>query len=321
MTVEKQIEKWMETLPYPAVAISAEKNGVSRNRLARRLLPPVSRLRGQLLSGSEDFIREMRLDGIAYTVLTLPAGEEERLFCFFEHFLPLEEAFSRAIVGKMQDFFWSLLSKEGEFDAESPVRLDRIAARVCSLRMHGENYLRLINKGEIHGTDEAKTCSLGGFFGHLHKALDAFGIPVSFRACDEVTVYSESTVLSFLVLNLIQFAHLFEAEKDLCLEVSEEGEGVRFSMEISDRGEVKSSLENLILCGKESEKILFTLPMLCVLRVCMEKGIPWSVTEREGKITFSFLMAKGEGEPALFLSDAVAPEVSELLQMIKVMFS
>lgn len=313
--------KWMEALPYPAVAISGEKNGMSRNRLARRLLPPASRLRGQLSVLDDDFMRELRLDGIVYLVLSMQMEEEGRLFCFFEHFMPLQEALSRAIVENMQDFFWTLLNKEENPDFENLIRPDQIAARMYSLRRHGENYLRLINHAEIIKGDEAKTCSLGGFFRHLHKALDACGIPVSFQTCEGVTVYSESGVLSFLVLNLIHFAHLFEAKEQLFIEVEEEGTGVRFSMKISERGLVRATLEDLILRGKENEKILHTLPMLCILRVCMEKGIPWTVDERDGKLSVSFLLAKGDEKPVLFLSDATAAEVSQLLQMVKGMFS
>lgn len=319
--MEKQMTKWTEGLPYPAITVCGEKKRMSRNRLAKRLLPPASRLRGQLSELTDDFMREMRLDGIAYLVLSMQIGENCRLFCFFEHFLPLQEALSRAIVENMQDFFWTLLKKEENPDFENLIRPEQIAARMYSLRRHGENYLRLINHAEIIGCGEAKSCCLGGFFRHLHKALDACGLSVSFRACEDMTVYSESGVLSFLVLNMIHFAHLFEAEKQLSVEVEEEGDGVRFSMKIPDCGEVRSSLEELILRGKENEKALSAMPMLCILRVCMEKGIPWTVTERSGELSLSFLIAKGDEKPVLFLSDATAAEVSELLQMVKGLFS
>lgn len=314
--MEKEIAMRMETLPYPAVAISAGENGVIRNRFARRLLPPVSRLRGRLLKLSQGFLEELRLDGITYLVLSIAVEDGALLFCFFENFLHFEEAFSRAILGKMQDFFWSLLSKEGVPDSRDAVRLDQIAARAGSLRMHGENYLRLVNRAVLSESGEAKTCSLGGFFGYLQKALESCGISVSFRVRENLTVYSESAVLSFLVLNLIHFVRLFEAREQLCLEVTEMSEGIRFRMEFSDQSEVRSSLEDLILYGKENPKLLFTMPMLCILRVCMEKGIPWSATENEGRFSFSFLLAKGDEKPILFLSDAAA-EASELLQMIR----
>ncbi len=75
------------------------------------------------------------------------------------------------------------------------------------------------------------------------------------------------------------------------------------------------------ISGEKNEKILHTLLMLCILRVCMEKGIPWTVEERDGKLSVSFLLAKGDEKPVLFLSDATAAEVSQLLQMVKGMFS
>lgn len=319
--MEKHLEKWMEALPYPAAILCDEKNGVSRNRLARRLLPPATRLRGQLADLSDEFMRELKLDGIPYLVLSVPLGENTRLFCFFQNFLPLQEAFSRAVVEGMQDFFWTLLNRKEDPATENLIRLDQISARVCSLKRHGENYLRLINNGELAELGEAETCSLDGFFRHLQKALASCDISVFFRDGEGVNVYSESAVLSYLVLNLIQFAHLFEAEKHLFVAVKEEGDGIRFSMEISDRGEVKASLEDLILRGKERETVLFTQPLFCILRVCMEKGIPWTVSECGDKLSVSFVLAKGIEKPALFLSDATAAEVSELLQMIKGMFS
>ena len=127
--------------------------------------------------------------------------------------------------------------------------------------------------------------------------------------------------LSFLVLNLIHFAHLFESKKNLFLEVAEEDGRVRFMMKIADCGAVKSSLENLILQGKSCEEILYTMPLLCILRVCMEKGVPWTVTTSEGETCVSFSLEKGSREAVMFLTDSVAEEVSELLQMIKGIFS
>lgn len=317
--MEKQMTQWLETLLCPALSVSNGKNVMCRNRLARRLLPPAARLRGQLFDFRDDFMKELLLDGVSYLVISLPL-KESQLFCFFEHFLPLQEGLSRVIVEKMQDFFWSLLCDEENENHKNVVCLDQIAARVHSLRMYGENYLRLITRAQMIENAEAKTCSLKGFFMHLSKALNVYGVPVTFCDCRDLTVFSESAVLSFLVLNLIHFAHLFESKNPLSLEVSEEDEHVRFSMKISDRGAVKSSLESLILQGKGSEELLRVLPLLCILRVCMEKGIPWNVSVLKGETCFSFSLAKGSEDAVLFLTDSVAEEVSELLQMIKGIF-
>ncbi len=319
--MREQTRKWLDTLPYPAVVTPKETGRMYRNRFARCLLPVSNRLKEELFDFGGDFIKELRLDGITYLVLALPEPDGSRVFCFFQHFLPLQEVFSRAIMEKIQDFFWTLLNKEDTLIPENAAQSDQIAARACFLRRHGDNYLRLLNTPKILEKEEAKSCSLAGFFTHLHTALAACDVGISFQFRDGATVCSESSVLSFLTLNLIHFAHLFEGERNISLNVEEEAEGVRFSVEFSDGGAVADAMENLIRYGRESDKLLNTLPMLCVLRVCMEKGIPWCIKQKSGKLSFSFLLAKGDERPALFFSDATAAEVAEFLQMVKEIFS
>ncbi|MBE6712428.1 MAG: hypothetical protein E7580_02775 [Ruminococcaceae bacterium] len=321
--MEEKTVKWMERLPYPVLALAKNGKILHRNRLAKGLLPSLSKLREILPSNSfdGDFLQEMRLDGIAYLVVRLAERDGGCLLCFFEHFLPLQEGLSRAILGKMQDFFWTLFEKEGmESFGKNGAYLDQIAARACSLRRSGDDYLRLLSNRDSF-CEEKKICSLSGFFNYLQRALDAMGIRASFRFPEHVNVLSEGEVLSYLVLNLIHFARLYEGESFVFLDVTEEGDHLRFSVEFSDGGGVASSLETLIRCGKEDEKLLCTLPMLCVLRICLDKGIPWTAERRDEKIRFSFLLSKGKEAPVLFLSDATAAEVAKLLQMVKNIFS
>lgn len=318
--MKEQMKIWMDALPYPAVVMTEGKGRLLRNRLARCLLPSSSRLNGVLSEFGDEFMRELSLDGVSYLVVAF-SEENERIFCFFEHFLPFQEVLSRAVVGKMQDFLWSLLNEEERPCLETSLFHEQISARVCSLRRHGDNYLRLLNTASILGKEEASTCSLNGFFHCLQTALLACGVGVSFEVREEATVYTESGVLSFLVLNLVHFARLFEGEENVCLDVSEETDGFRFSVTVSDEGSVADSFEKLIRYGKDGDALLNTLPLLCILRVCMEKGIPWTVKQHNGKISFSLLLAKGEKKPVLFFSDATAAEVARFLQMVQSFFS
>ncbi len=318
--MDKQFIKWLDALPYPAVAVPAGQGRPHCNRLARRLLPPLPILGDVFDCPSVDFLREVKLDGITYLVVTFSTENGDSVYCFFEHFLPFQEVLSRAIVSKMQDFFWTILNKEEHSDSENVHLLDQIAARACSLRMQGEDYLRLLNVNQILGKESPQTCCLGGFFGHLQRALEVRGIRVSFRFQEDLTVLSEGGVLSFLVLNLVHFVRLFEGERNICVVVTEEETVIRFSVEFPDDGAIASSIEEMIRYSKGSEKLLYTLPLLCILRVCLEKGIPWSLQQREEMFSFSFLLEKGEEIPVLFLSDATKSEVSRLLQMVKLFF-
>ena len=67
--MEKQMTQWLEMLPCPALSVSNEKNVMCRNRLARRLLPPAARLRGQLFDFRDGFMKELLLDGVSYLVI------------------------------------------------------------------------------------------------------------------------------------------------------------------------------------------------------------------------------------------------------------
>ncbi|MBQ3075625.1 MAG: hypothetical protein IJC26_06110 [Clostridia bacterium] len=325
MEMEEKVMKWMESLPYPAVALLPTKKGIHRNRLAKRLLPSLTQLKESLFAceqWDEEFLREIRLEDISYLVVALPETDGVRLLCFFENFLPLHEAFSRLIVGKMKDFFWTLLNEEEPFrNPGNFIHPDQVAARACSLRMHGDDYLRLLSVSEMRFSEEAKSCCLEGFFGHLQRALELRGIRIGCRFPEKSTVLSTGELLSFLVLNLVHFFRLFAGDQQIFLTATEEATGVRFSIEFTDEGDIASSLESLIRFGKGEEKSLLALPMFCVLRVCLEQGISWSVRQEGDVFSISFLLAKGDELPVLFLSDPAATEGSVLVQMTKWIFS
>ena len=322
--MEENFEKRLEALPYPAVVLPMKGKRLYRNRLARRLLPPSARIR-ELLTASrienDDVLKEIRLDSVAYLLVSFALEDGDTAFFFFEHFLPLQEALSRALVLSMKDFLWVLLEKENEAHSQNAVYLDQIAARACALRSHSDDYLRLSDASELLFEEKAQSCSLDGFFGHLKRALDVRGIPTSFSFPKGSTVLSEGAVLSYLVLNLVHFARLFEGERRVKISVQSRANDLCFSVNFSDDGAVVSSLEELICRGGVHEKLLHILPMLCILRICMEKGIPWSVSRKGNRLFFSFVLAKGIEKPVLFLSDAAAEEIAQLLQMIKTFFS
>lgn len=323
--MEQKIGKRMDALPYPAVRLSPTGKILYRNRFARCLLPPLGRLKEELrgcASLEENFLQRIRLDGIDYLAVAFADCDGERLLCFFENFLPLHEGLSRAILGKMQDFLWDLMNREKtDSEANNLIRLEHFAARACSLRANAEDYLRFLNADEVLKGEEAKSCSLSGFFGYLNRALRVRGLQVDFDFPDETTAFSEGEVLSYLVLNLVYFVRLFCGDRRVSLKVTEEGEGLRFAVCFEDDGKVEGAFETLLCREKEDETSLCILPLLCILRACREKEIPW-LAERQGNVfSFSFVLAKGEKTPVLFLSDPAAAEVLALLQMVKTIFS
>jgi len=317
--MNETLTEWLESLPYSAVAVPEEKGRVYRNRLARRLLPPPSRLTEALRVSERELLSEVCLDGIRYLVVRLPA-EKASLYCLFEHFSPLQEMLSRGLVGRMQNFLWDLMDREEKGEPCASLSPDQIAARARSLRMHSDGYLRLLNVGEHLKDKERATCCLDGFFGYLQRALSACDVSASFRFREGCAVVTTGEELSFLVLNLIHLAHLFETERSACLEAREEESGVRFSIEFRDGGAVASSLEEMIRFGKSGEGLLCSIPLLCVLRVCLERGIPWSVRRNGENLACSFLLPKGTEKPVLFLSDPAAEEVSALLRTVRTFF-
>ncbi len=321
--MNKSFEKWLDALPYPAVILQKESGNLRCNRMARRLLPPAVRLRGilaELFDGNEDLLQEIRLESVSYLLVGFSVTEGERLFCFFEHLLPLQEAISRVLVQKMRDFFWLLANRETEPKGNNTAYLDQIAARVCALRSRSDEYLRLLDVPDGF-CEESKSCCLDGFFTYLQRALDIQGIHASFSVPKGVTVVSQGTILSYLVLNLLYFVHLYEGEHRIKLLVLKENTHVRFSVSFRDEMSIMSSLESLIYSGDGDENVLRILPMLCILRVCLENQIPWTLQRNGASATLSFLLPKGEEKPVLFLSDAVSAETAKLMEMVKIFFS
>ena len=155
----------------------------------------------------------------------------------------------------------------------------------------------------------------------MKRALSARGLCINATFPKGATVCSQGSVLSYLVLNLVHFIRLYEGERSTAVLVTEEGGQMRFSVEFPDNGTVGTSLEAMICRGEVNEEILRTLPMFCILRMCLEKGICFSALAREGSFSFSFFLKKGDQSPALFLSDATAAEVVELLRIVKLFFS
>ena len=127
---------------------------------------------------------------------------------------------------------------------------------------------------------------------------------------------------SFLILNLIQFAYLFEGTESIGITAEKTGKNYRLSLSFSDGKDLFSVLEDL-LYGKGGCDVrrLFAAPLLCVLRLCGEDGIPWRLRREKERLTFSVLLRASDALPDSFFSQTAAEEVRELLRLEKEYFS
>lgn len=323
MNKEKSV---LKELPYPAILVGEKGQIIEKNRLARRLIPGGAELKGFLQKIKEkeaEPLFEASLDSVRYFVAVIPENETCKRICFLEHFLPFYEPFSQMFLGEMKDFFWQLFlgQESNSFRELTPALLDAIAARSIRLRDEEKAYLRLLDM-RSYKPGERVSCSVSGFFHHLTGALARRGIHLDFEIASESGVLFSTAGFTHLVLNLVQFAYLFDGVEDMKVSVGETKRKLRFSFSFPDHLNF-SFLCSSLLKGeiKEIPDALLSTPLFSVLCLCRKENLKWMLSAGEGRLLFEVFLPRAEILPSAFLSDASAEEVKELLQIEKEWFS
>lgn len=313
-------------LPYPAVVIGEKGQILEKNRLARRLLPPGGELKAflQKIGEKEEApMFEATLSSVRYFVVVLPLNENRKRVCFLEHFLPFYESFSKIVLDQMNEFFWQLFPKEKSLTSKdlTPSFLDEIAARSVRLRGEEKAYLRLLDM-RSYVPEKRVSCSVSGFFRHLSPALSRRGMKLDFSCSDDAAVLFSTAAFTHLVLNLVQFAYLFEGAGDLKVQAEETKRKIRLRFSFPDHLNFSFLCRSLL--EGETEKIpeaLLSSPMFCVLCLCRKEKLNWSLSASAGRLFFEVSIPRAELLPSAFLSDTSAEEVKELLRLENEWFS
>ncbi|MBR5295693.1 MAG: hypothetical protein IKU24_03785 [Clostridia bacterium] len=312
----------LETLPFPVILRVETGEIVYRNRLAKRLLPAPSKLKrivGQKSFPCKENFSQVCIEDVLYFVGTLSFGEKDMIF-FLENFLPFYEPLSRAVLAETDSLLWKALPFGEEAKSITPAFLDSFAARTYRLRRIERDYLRLLQV-KNRPFDNAVSCSLQGFFRHLSQNLIKRGIVLESDCPDEAAVHVDPSELTFLILNFVHFAYLFEGENKIFVSVEKEAKGFRLSLQVSASTEFIPLMQDLLFGKEKGLSSLLCLPFLSVASVCQKEGFLWLVQSKEGKTEVSFLLPASDFMPTAFLSDATAKEVQELLRMEKEYFS
>ena len=312
--------------PYPVVLVNEQGEILSRNRLAQKLLPPPSRLKGFLKNLGEKRkapIFEAELCDIRYFVGVLPEKDGCFSLCFLEHFLPFYEPFSRMILSEMQGFFWELFSEGGKRETQLslPGFLDALAARTYRLRNEEKGYLRLLQmRNYVPG--ESVSCSVEGFFHHLQATLSKRGIRLTLEGGADTAVAFSTEAFTLLALNLVQFAYLFEGADEIFVHTEKRDGKVELCFSFPDPAHFSSVLSRL-LDGKEEQipGALLVSPLFCALCLCRKENILWKIRQKDNRFEFSVFLPLAKEMPAAFLAESTAKEVKELLNLEKEWFA
>ncbi len=318
----KNTTEQLDTLPFPALKLDENGEVFYRNRLAKRLLPPPSRLKKQMERSSfpkRGCISQVCLDGILYFTGVFSVGEAEYVF-FLENFLPFYENLSRMVLEESNTCFWDLLPGGEEEKSLTPGFLDGYAARTYRLRQVEKDYLRLLQL-RSRRFEHISSCSLQGFFRHLSELLLKRGIRLESECPAEATVRIDPSELTFIVLNLVHFAFLFEGEDRLFAFVKKKGDGYRITLEFADSAGFLSVMKALFLGEVPDSGAMHCIPFLCMTSACDKERFYWSVQEEKGRIRVSFVLPGSDFLPDAFLSDTAAKEVQELIKAEKEYFS
>ena len=264
------------------------------------------------------------LENEHYFVFRLSCSENAFLIAFLEHFLPFSDSLARAVLQNSQKLFWELeperlLASASEKTEQKTEYLDLVASRMVSLRREEGLCLRLAGmKNRV--AKKPAICSVSGFFRHLKELLQ--GVKLGFSLCmsEEVDVYVSTETLSFAVLNLIQFAFLYEGETkpDILVKKGMDQNEIEFSF--LDRGGLFEDCF-LILSGQNSSsRSIYLSPLLCVAALCGEEGIEMKLAKSEGKVSLILCLPKADHFPDSFLSDPLSGEALALKKMVQEWF-
>lgn len=312
----------LESLFFPALGLDENGEVLCRNRLAKRLLPPPSRLKKQMKKASfpkEGGLSQVFLDGVLYFTGVFFVEEVKCVF-FLENFLPFYENLSRMIMEEANTCFWDLLPDGKREKSLPPDFVDGFAARTYRLRQVEKDFLRLLQL-KNRSFENVSSCSLQGFFRHLSELLLKRGICLEAVCPGEAAVSIDPSELTFIVLHLAYFAFLFEGEDRLFAVAEKKKDGYRITVEFADPSGFLEAVKALLLGEMPTSGAMHCIPFLCMASACDKERFFWSVREEKGKIKISFVLPESDFMPDAFLSDATTKEVQELIRAEKEYFS
>ena len=332
LTKEKtgRIELSLENLPFPAVTLSKDGNLLFRNRLAKKLLPPPSRL-GRFLArewngAKEKAIFTATLEGTSYFV-GLTRWEERTVFSFLETPLPLHPVFSRALLERARELLPDFdraaarLLDEGSGGRKDPERLDRLSARIRRLREEEGAYLRLMRLSE-RSWDSPVSIGLFGFFRSLTAAMQKARVTLFVTCPSSAVSWVSPSVLGFVMVNLFHFITLFEGEDKIRVLVEAGEKESVIDLYFPDREGLFSLYGTLT--GERGEEYfpqaLAFAPLFCAMAVCRDSGLVLRLLKRGDEGVLRLTLPAAPHMPEVFLGAKGAEIEVEMERWIREIF-
>ncbi len=315
-------------LPFPAFTMDENLTIRFRNRLAEKLLPSVRILRSFLAENEEKILQTgvftCFLGEEHYLVFRFRSEKGECLLGFLENFLPFYESLSRLILERSEALFWELnperlLSEVSENRGKNTEFLDLVASRMVLLRKEERIYLRLLKMKE-EKDQRPSSCSVSGFFRYLKEALGQANLDFSLEMSEEMGVFVSTQHLTLAVLNVFQFAFLYEGETKLEVSARKGEEKNEISFSFADRNDLFADCFS-VLSGKSfCNQSIFLSPLLCVAALCGKEGIEMRVEKTDRGVSVILSLPKADHVPDSFLSDVASFEARELEKMVRELF-
>jgi len=316
--------------PFPCVALTENGKILARNRLAQKLLPPAAALSRHFLRDAHFLSAETLfwtvLEEVEYFIGILKKrweGEEIRLVCFLENFLPLQEPFAEYLLEEGSRLFGEAagMLDEPKGQAPSPQQQDALCALLFRMRTQNLSYLRFC--AHKHFLREAEAvCSLGGLFDVLETVLARARVRFAASMQEEMNVYAAPDALSRILLNVLQFVSLFTGEEKLSMKAKQNGACAEVCISFADQDGLFLLFGGLL--GLEKEKDVFPRalvfsPLFSALAICRAQGYDLCLSLQEETGEIRLRVPSADRVPEAFLSSAKEKEILVLLEKLNQM--
>ncbi len=247
----KEIAEKADCLPAPALAVGEKGEILYRNRLAKRLLPVSGRLRPiieKALRHGETFSCAT-LDQVSYYMFFFRERKSTvHLLVLMENTLLFHPGFDAYLMEEGLNLAKEILNvpkTESGSEVKTVAFFDRLAARTRRFREEGRLYRNYLME-EKRTRSDAFSCDLSSFITSLAEKLEPYRLRLTYRGKEGLCVFASPEDIVYCVLNLVQFAFVFEGERNLEICARKTARKVIFSVRLLDRENLFSSFSDLM---------------------------------------------------------------------------
>ena len=250
-----------------------------------------------------------------------------RLLVLMENMLLFHPAFDEYLIGEGLSLMKGVYEASTETGGTSSLKTvsfsDRLAARTRRFREEGRIYRNYLEEGKRPRSAPC-SCDLSAFFPALTEKLEKYRRSLIYHGKKGLCVLSSPEDIVYCILNLLQFAVVFEGEKNLEIFARQTEKKVIFSVEIQDRERLFEVLSQLI--GGERDEGLFPLamgipPLLSLALFCRREKERFLLRRKGDACVLEFSLPATKLSPVGFLGTEDSKEKKTLDEILREYFS